>query len=73
MPLITNPLICYNLSNLIIKGKLKANYTTKNVVWFSIIAYKSSDLCFNFIPLKNKAKCLLLIITTLTIYYTKSN
>ena len=73
MPLTTNLLICCSLGNLIIKGKLKANYTTKNIVWFSIIAYKSFNLCFNFILLKSKAKCLLLIITTLTVYYTKSN
>jgi hypothetical protein len=73
MPLTTNPLMCCSLGNLIIKGKLRANCTTENVVWSSIIAYKSFDLCFNFIPFKNKAKCLLLIITTLTMYRTKSN
>jgi hypothetical protein len=68
-----NLLMYYSLGNLMIKGKLGAKRMIENIIQSNIIIYKSSNLCFNSIPLKNKVKCLLLIITTLTMYYIKSN
>ena len=73
MPLTANPLMCCSLGNLMIKGKLGANRTTENIIQSSIVTYKSTSLCFNSVLPKNRAKCLLLIITTLTAYCTKSN
>jgi hypothetical protein len=50
-----------------------ANHMTENIIWSSIIANKSSNLCFNAILNKNKTKRLLLICPTLTRYHTKGN
>ena len=65
--------MCCIPGNLMMKKKPRTNHTTENIIWFSIIIYKSSNFFFNFIVLKYRTKCLSLIIITLTVYCTKSN
>jgi len=73
MPLIVNSLIYYNLVNFILKAKLLANYIIEDIIKFSIITNKSSNLYFNTILNKNQTKRLPLIYTTLARYYIKGN